>query len=160
VNAYIDASFGVHEVDGKSHTGACIGIGNALGIWTKSTKQKIVTKSSTEAELVAVSDTVGDVIELKGFLAELGYEDPGAIIYQDNQSTIHLMKAGGPPPSSKSKHVRVRAFWMREITQDNNIVFEYKPTDEMVADGFTKPKQGLSYSEFTNDILGNNPDEE
>jgi len=39
INVYIDASFGVHEMDGRSQTGACIGIGNALGIMTKSTKQ-------------------------------------------------------------------------------------------------------------------------
>ena len=51
VHAYIDTSFGCHMRDGRSHTGAVVGIGEALAILTKSSKQKVVSKSSTEAEL-------------------------------------------------------------------------------------------------------------
>ena len=52
----IDASFAVHP-DCKSHTGACLtlGHGSVLSIFAK---QKINTKSSTEAELVGVDDTM------------------------------------------------------------------------------------------------------
>jgi len=154
INAYINASFGVHEMDRRSQTGACIGIGDALRIMTNSTKQKIVTKSSTEAELVAVTDMVGDVVDLKGFVAEMGYEDIQVITFQDNQSTMHLMSGGGPPPSSKSKHIRIRTFWIREISQEHDIEFNYKPTEEMVTDGFTKPLQGEPFVVFTDNILG------
>jgi hypothetical protein len=42
----------------NSHSGICLGIGDAKAISTKSTKKKIVKKSSTEAELVAASDFV------------------------------------------------------------------------------------------------------
>ena len=55
-------------------------------------------KSSTEAELVAVSDTIGDLLDLKGFVEELGYDLKDTTVYQDDQSTIQLMKTG--PPSS------------------------------------------------------------
>ena len=49
LEAHIDASYGVHE-DGKSHSGMHLSLG--LGaFFVKSSKQKIVTKSSTEAEL-------------------------------------------------------------------------------------------------------------
>ncbi len=72
-----------------------------------------MTKSSTEAELIAVTDVIGDVLDLKGFIEELGYymngKERAAIVYQDNQSTIQLMKSG-PPSNSKSKHVRIRTF--------------------------------------------------
>ena len=54
VIAFIDASFGVH-MDFKSHTGIAIVIGKGV-IFAKSTKQKLNSKSSTEAELIAVSD--------------------------------------------------------------------------------------------------------
>lgn len=40
VQSYIDASYGTH-CDGKSHTGAIIGIGDALAILAKSSKQKV-----------------------------------------------------------------------------------------------------------------------
>jgi len=155
VNAYIDASFGVHSVDGRSHTGAVVGIGEATAILAKSTKQKLVTKSSTEAELVAVTDVVGDVLDLKGFVEETGYQVNGneksAVIYQDNQSTMKLME-NGPPSSSKSKHVRIRTFWVRELLTEGEVKVTFKPTDEMVADGLTKPLQGEK--KFADQILG------
>lgn len=77
VHAYIDASYGSHQTDGKSHSGAVIGIGDAIAILAKSTKQKVVTKSSTEAELIAVTDIIGDVLDLKGFVEEMGYQVNG-----------------------------------------------------------------------------------
>ena len=56
VTAYIDASYGVHA-DGKSHSGLDITMGHGP-VLCRSAKQKIVTKSSTESELVAVSDEI------------------------------------------------------------------------------------------------------
>jgi hypothetical protein len=59
VKEYIDAAYGVHQDSGKSHTGCAIVHGESGPVFAKSAKQKIVTKSSTEAELVGLSD-VGD----------------------------------------------------------------------------------------------------
>ena len=56
VIAYVDASYAVHK-DFKSHTGAVISLGQGP-VYVKSTKQKINSKSSTEAEIVAVSDAL------------------------------------------------------------------------------------------------------
>lgn len=50
VEAYVNASYGTHS-DYKSHTGSVITIGCGP-IYSKSSGQKINTKSSTEAELV------------------------------------------------------------------------------------------------------------
>ena len=58
--AYVDASYGVHP-DMKSHTGCVIGIGCGP-VYSKSTCQKLNTKSSTEAELVASSDSTSQII--------------------------------------------------------------------------------------------------
>ena len=54
VIAYIDASFAIHP-DMKSHTGSVITLGKGA-IYAKSGTQRLMTKSSTEAELVALSD--------------------------------------------------------------------------------------------------------
>ena len=54
VTAYIDAAFGSH-IDGKSHTGATICLGNTSVI-ELSRKQRIVTKDFKEAELFALLD--------------------------------------------------------------------------------------------------------
>ena len=50
----IDAAYGVHN-DCKGHSGGSITMGKG-SLYTVSCKQKINTKSSTEAELVAVDD--------------------------------------------------------------------------------------------------------
>jgi hypothetical protein len=50
-SAQIDAAYGVH-MDGKSHTGCTITIGDRGSCCFRSAKQRIVTKSSTEAELL------------------------------------------------------------------------------------------------------------
>ena len=72
--AYIDASFGVH-FDMKSHTGVVlmIGCGILLGM---STKQKLNSKSSTEAELIGVSDGLNPVLWLRNMLIAQGYDIP------------------------------------------------------------------------------------
>ena len=62
----IDASFAVHP-DYKSHTGACLTLGHR-SVLSISTKQKIDTNSSTEAELVGVDDTMTFVMWMKHFV--------------------------------------------------------------------------------------------
>ena len=52
----MDASFAVHK-DMKSHTGAVMTLGQGAVIGM-STKQKLNTKSSTEAEMVWVDDAL------------------------------------------------------------------------------------------------------
>jgi hypothetical protein len=70
LHAYVDASHGMH-VDGKSHTGCVITLGRG-GVYTRSSKQKIVTKSSTEAELVALSDSLATILWARQFMMDLG----------------------------------------------------------------------------------------
>ena len=61
----IDASFAVHP-GCKSHTGACLTLGHGSVLYISS-KQKISTKSSTEAELVGVDDAMTFVMWTKHF---------------------------------------------------------------------------------------------
>jgi len=68
IMAYVDAAFAVHR-DMKSHTGAFMTMGGGA-IGPSSTKQKLVTKSSTESEFVADSDYSGQLIEKRNFMVE------------------------------------------------------------------------------------------
>jgi hypothetical protein len=106
VRAYIDAAYGVHQEIGKSHTGCAIVIGDGGPVYNKSTKQKIVTKSSTEAELVGLSNTASQAIHMRNFVIVQGYDVGPVIIYQDNMSCMALMKRGGPC-SDRSRHIKV-----------------------------------------------------
>jgi hypothetical protein len=54
MQTWVDASYAVHE-DMKSHTGGVVSFGR-IAAMSKSSNQKLNTKSSTEAELVVASD--------------------------------------------------------------------------------------------------------
>ena len=66
IDWYIDAAFGVHD-DMKSHTGACMNWGKGM-ICAFSNKQKVNSRSSIEAELIAVDDEVLKVMWTKQFI--------------------------------------------------------------------------------------------
>jgi hypothetical protein len=144
VSAYIDAAYGVHTASGKSHTGCTIFVGLGGSVYSKSGKQKIVTKSSTEAELVALSDTASVALFLRNFVAAQGYETGPAILYQDNMSTMALMKRGGPA-SERSRHIDIRHFWLKEREAMGEVKIVHMPTEEMVANVLTKPLQGAQF---------------
>ena len=62
---WIDASFAVHP-DFKSHTESVMSMGSGAG-QVMSKKQKLVSRSSTEGELIAVDDIVTMVLWTKLF---------------------------------------------------------------------------------------------
>lgn len=150
VRAYIDAAYGVHQSSGKSHTGCAIVLGDGGTLSARSAKQKIVTKSSTEAELVGLSDCAAEAIHLRNFVHAQGYEVGPAIIYQDNLSCMALMKRGGPG-SERSRHINIRHFWVAERVDAGEVVIEHLSTDEMFANALTKPVQG---AQFVRERLG------
>ena len=149
----MDASYGVH-MKGHSHTGAVLKYGDAtLGV--KSSKQKIVTKSSCESEVVAASDETGLLIHVNEFLRIQGYEaemeSPG-VLFQDNQSAIKL-EVNGKSSSNRTKHISIRNFWLKDKVSQGDIVIEYLPSEDMIADLLTKPLQGELFFKFRKQIM-------
>lgn len=144
VRAYIDAAYGVHSASGKSHTGCAIVLGGAGPVFAKSGKQKIVTKSSTEAELVGMSDTASQAIHLRNFVVAQGYELGPVVIYQDNLSCMALMRRGGPG-SERSRHINIRHFWLAERVKNGEVAIEHLGTEKMMANVLTKPVQGAQF---------------
>ena len=151
VKAYIDAAFGSHA-DGKSHTGCAIFMGQAC-IFVTSRKQKIVTKDSTEAELVALSDMLTTVEQCQEFLLNQGMNIDLPVIFQDNMSTISLVTRGGGKP--RNKHLRVRQELIKERISKKEIEIRHTSTCKMLADVLTKPMQGEQFKWMTKRLMGN-----
>ena len=89
---WIDASFAVHP-DMQSHTGVTMSLGHGCP-YSSTKKQKINTKSSTEAELVGVDDGLPMVIWTRNFLKAQGLTVNDNVVYQDNMSSILLERNG------------------------------------------------------------------
>ena len=140
--ASIDASYGVHN-DGKSHSGLCLFLGKGV-FMAKSVKQKIVSKSSAEAELICTSDMATDVIYMHDFLTAQGEKLSVPDIKQDNQGTM-IMLAKGSSSSGRSRHINIRYYWLKERIDRKEIKLSYLRTEDMVADILTKPLQGQKF---------------
>ena len=110
VEVYVDASYGTHP-DGKSHTGRVVSLGRGGPVAASSTKQRIVTKSSTEAELVGLSDSVGEALGVSSLLRSIGYEVKPIRFHQDNQSTIRMAESSASA-SRRTRHINVRYFFI------------------------------------------------
>ena len=159
----IDASFAVHP-DCKSHTGAYLTLGHG-SVLSISAKQKINTKSSTEAELVGVDDAMTFVMWMKHFfesqvrsinvnslLKPLGSD---VTIEQDNTSAIQLERNGWKSSSKRTKHINVRYFYITDRLKAGDVSrVIYKPTGDMESDYLTKALQGKEFHAHLKTLMG------
>ena len=144
VEAYIDAAYGVHTASGRSHSGCAIVLGGGGPVFVRSSKQKIVVKSSTEAELVAMSDNTSQAIWVRNFVIAQGYDVGPVVIHQDNMSCMALMKRGAPA-SERSRHIDIRYFWVKERVDGKEAIVRHLRTEKMYANVMTKPVQGKQF---------------
>jgi hypothetical protein len=94
----------------------------------KSSKQKLNTKSSTEAELVGASDYLPNTIWVKMFLASQGYNVKENEFLQDNQSAMKLEMNGQASCGQRSRHIDIRYFFMKDCLETEGIDVVYCPT--------------------------------
>jgi Histone chaperone involved in gene silencing len=155
MKSFVDAAFAVHA-DMKSHTGGGIswGIGILLSMCQK---QKLNSKSSTEAEIIGVSDFLPNMIWARMFLEHQGYEIDENVLYQDNQSAIKIEKNGARSCGKQSRHIDMRYFFIKDRLTSERIEVVYCPTEHMVADFFTKPLQGRLFHYLKKIIMGHEP---
>ena len=152
VRLFVDASYGVHS-DGRSHTGSCVVIGDVGAVHCRSSKQLIVTKSSTEAELVGLSDSANQGIFIRTFLIAQGYKMEPVVIYQDNQSCMALV-ARGRSGAERTRHIQIRYFWVKERVDTGEVRVEYLRSEDMYANVLTKPLQGSQFQREKGGLTG------
>ena len=58
--------------------------------------------------------------------------------------------------SSKSKHMRVRYFYVKEKIDESIMNLKYTKTNEVIADLLTKPLFGKQFETFVQKIYNNN----
>jgi len=152
VLAYIDASHGVHQ-NFKGHTGGIISIGQGA-VHAKSSKQKLNSKSSTETELIGLSDYLSQVLWVRNFLLAQGYTkmEP-SIIFQDNKSAITMANKGKHIGESTRHIDNIRYFFIKHYLDSKDVNIEYLPTESMIADILTKPLQGSLFKTLRAKLL-------
>jgi KUP system potassium uptake protein len=122
-------------------------------VFSMSRKQKINTKSSTEAELVGVDDGMPHIVWTRKFMEAQGYTISDNVVFQDNQSAMLLEKNGRSSSGRRTRHIDIRYFFVADRVKNGELRIEYCPTDDMLADFFTKPLQGSKFRTFRCRIL-------
>ncbi|KAL1190136.1 Retrovirus-related Pol polyprotein from transposon RE2 [Cardamine amara subsp. amara] len=133
---YCDADWAGDRMDRRSTTGYCTFVGGNLVTW-KSKKQKVISRSSAEAEYRAMANTTGELVWLKALLKDLGVESSEPIsLYCDNQAAIHI--ASNSVFHERTKHIEVDCHYVREKVQAGIILPIFVRGTDQLADVFTK----------------------
>jgi hypothetical protein len=151
VKWWVDASYAVHA-DMRGHTGGTMSMGKG-SLYSTSSKQKLVTRSSTESEVVGVHDVMPQVLWTGYFLKEQGFEVKDTKLYQDNMSSILLEKNGRSSSTKRTRHMEIRYFFIKDRVASKEVTIEHCPTGDMVADYFTKPLQGAQFKKLRDIIM-------
>ena len=150
IEAHGDADFANDTDDRKSVTGMLVKLGGNPIIWS-SKKQPIVTESTTQAEYVQMAHTCREVLWIRGILEDMGYtHSTPSVVYQDNQSAITLAQDNVHRP--RTKHVDISYHATRDHVRRGKIKLVYCNTNEMIADGLTKPLTGKKFKTFAEQL--------
>ena len=135
---FADANFARNVDDRRSVTGSVLLCGKSLVSWISRTQQ-CVTLSTTEAEYVAMADSVKDALFVRNLLSFLvpGRTHKCITVREDNEGAISL--ANNPLSSARSRHIDVRHHFLREKVVDGTVRILHVRTADQHADGMTKP---------------------
>lgn len=137
VICYTDADWAGDHEKRRSTSGLATFL-NTAAISFKAQQQSVVAISTTEAELMASTLAVVDLIWIDRFLTELKIslkEKPLLLI--DNQSALKLIK--NPEFHPRTKHIDIRYYFAREKYEEKLFELEYVSSEKQKADMFTKP---------------------
>ena len=143
-----DAAFADNSQDRRSSDGYVFTLYGGPIDW-KASKQKTVTTSSTEAELLALSNATKEVIWWNRLFKSIQFNTQEDLsILSDNQQTIRLLTKDAVKLTTKLKHVDIHQHWLRQEVQQGNIRLQWVSTNNMLADGMTKPLTRQRFEAF------------
>ena len=93
------------------------------------------------------------VLWTRNFLTAQGYHVTDNVVLQDNKSAMLLENNGKRSSGKRTRHIDIRYFFITDRIASGEVRVEHCPTDEMIADYFTKPLQGKKFREFRDMIL-------
>ena len=130
--AYSDASYAPEG--NRSHTGWVVFLHGSPVCW-RSARQAFVTLSTAESELVAGLDAVVALQSAEAMLSDFGITGLDKTLRVDSQSALAIAVGQG---SWRTRHLRVRANYLRELYEAGEVIPVYCPGAEQAADLLTK----------------------
>lgn len=143
LSAFSDSDWGGERDTGRSTTGYVVYLGSNPISW-KSSKQKSVSRSSSEAEYKAVANAAAELIWLKNLLSELHIPASSPpTIYCDNTGATYL--SSNPVFHSRMKHISLDYHFVREQVAAGSLRVAHVHSKDQFADILTKPLSRQSF---------------
>ena len=135
ITAYSDADWaGAH--DSRSTSGILTMVnGTALTWYSK--KQSTVAMSTAEAEYISAAECGLEIVWLRTICEDFGFKQqiPTSLLL-DNKSAIQM--ATNASNHSRTKHIKLRYHKLRELIDESTLSITYIPSQDQLADIFTK----------------------
>jgi hypothetical protein len=146
ITAFSDASY-ADDTNRNSTTGFILMLNNGPIAWSTK-KQPIIAPSSTEAEFIALTQTIKKIKSVSNTLTELNITHKPLIVYIDNLSTINMTTHNNH--HERTKHIDIKYHFIVNEVKINTVTLKHIPTDHNLADAFTKPLQRIKLNFFNN----------
>jgi hypothetical protein len=153
ISAWSDADFAGCKDTRKSTSGYIIQV-NGAPVIVKSRKQRLTAQSVCESETIAAQDCTKDLVWLRGLLQWIfpNEELPPTDLHIDNQALIQIVNSEKNP--SASKFFAIRQYFLKEHKASGDINPIKVPTEDNLADLFTKPLGRIKFEYFRDQIFG------
>jgi hypothetical protein len=136
LSGFCDSNWAGNPNDCRSTTGFGIFLGSNLISWSAK-KQHVVSRSSTEAEYLAMALTTSELYWLRMLFQELQVSLPSPpTIWCDNSGALSI--ASNPVSHASTKHIEVDIHFIREKVTNRDIQLHYISTLDQITDIFTK----------------------
>ncbi|CAL2255207.1 unnamed protein product [Prunus armeniaca] len=147
VERYTDADWASSATDRRSTFGYFTFVDGNLVTW-RSKKQKVVSRSSAEAEYRGMTHGVCELLWLRRLLRDLGFGPKKPMdLYCDNKAVIAI--AHNPVQHDRTKHVEVDRNFIKEKLDAEIVSFPFISSEYQLADVLTK---AISTSIFHNSL--------
>ncbi|GKV19456.1 hypothetical protein SLEP1_g29717 [Rubroshorea leprosula] len=144
LHGFSDADWAGDKDTSISTTGYVMYLGSSPVSW-KATKQRVVARSSTEAEYKALAAASSEMVWILNLLHELGiHPSTPPALYCDNIGATYL--SSNPVMHSRMKHIAIDLHFVRDLVDHKVLRVSHISSKDQFADGLTKP---LSSARFT-----------
>jgi hypothetical protein len=145
MDVYCDADY-ANDVDDRLSVSGYVALINGNVISYGSRKQAINAQSTSEAEYVAMSEGVREILWLVGLCRELQWKFDTPVLHGDNKGAIFM--TAKPGKHSRAKHIQNKYHLVRHLRERGEITTVFCSTDQMIADIFTKPLARPKFEQF------------
>ena len=148
---FTDSDYAGDEVSRRSVSGYIISVHGVPVQW-RSKSQQSVTLSSTEAEWIALSEAVKDIMFLKYLCESMGIRVQLPITVRvDNMGAVFMSK--NVTTTTRTKHVDIRTKFVREYVQDGVIMIVFVRTEDNDSDIMTKNLGSLLHDRHAKKLI-------